>query len=326
MVIRRVLALLVVVLLAVGAVAQTAEISRKTVLRASPAKTAAALRSLEKREEVEILDPAAQDDYLHVETEEGLQGWALAKYVKVAPVADAEHPAQHAAAAAADTHAETVIRPTWAKPAPQVGTFTLDAKTCGADGSGATRDKETNRRKNRTDVPTAYHPVTWKAIRELKAPEKAPKSREKFSAEQLAMIAPFEGAAVQTVGYIVAIKPQASNSESCNCGWHGERATDWHIALVEHVGDGEKTSIVMEPTPRLKKRHLKWTKAMLSPWLNRDQPVRISGWLLFDPQHTNHLNKYRATLWEIHPITKIEVWDEDADKWVNLDDLPVDGS
>jgi hypothetical protein len=55
-------------------------------------------------------------------------------------------------------------------------------------------------------------------------------------------------------------------------------------------------------------------------------PVRINGWLLFDPQHTNHLNKYRNTLWEIDPITKIEVWDEDAEKWVDLDDLPASES
>ena len=43
--------------------------------------------------------------------------------------------------------------------------------------------------------------------------------------------------------------------------------------------------------------------------------------LLFDPQHTNHLKKYRSTLWEIHPITKIEVWDTDTEKWVDLDDV-----
>jgi hypothetical protein len=148
-----------------------------------------------------------------------------------------------------------------------------------------------------------------------------PKSRETFTPEQLEAIARFEGVAVQTIGYVVAIKPQASNTESCNCSWKGEKATDWHIALVEHPGDGEKTSIVVEPTPRIKKNHPKWTKGNLSPWLNVDTPVRISGWLLFDPSHTNHLNKYRSTLWEIHPITKIEVWDIDGEKWVTLDDV-----
>jgi hypothetical protein len=100
----------------------------------------------------------------------------------------------------------------------------------------------------------------------------------------------------------------------------GEEATDWHIALVEHPGDGEATSIVVEPTPRIKKNHPKWTEAKLTPWLNSDQPARISGWLLFSPQHTNHLKKYRSTLWEIHPITKNEVWDNDTNKWRHLED------
>ena len=33
-----------------------------------------------------------------------------------------------------------------------------------------------------------------------------------------------------------------------------------------------------------------------------------SGWLLFDPVHKGHLGTFRASLWEIHPITKIEVF------------------
>ena len=320
--IRRLLAVVVITVLSASAFAQTAEISRKTVLRKSPSKTGASVRTLEKGEEVEILDATPQNEFVRVETEDTLQGWVLAKFAKVAPAAGT----QPAAVAAAEAMAATSISDSWAKPEPHTGTFTLEGKTCGPDGSGDNRDKGTNRRKNRTDIPSSYHLVTWKAIDDLPTPPSpAPKSREKFSPEQLKVLAPFEGAAVQTVGYVVAIKPQASNSESCNCGWHGERATDWHIALVEHAGDGEKTSIVVEPTPRIKKLHPKWTKAMLSPWLNKDVPVRISGWLLFDPQHTNHLNKYRNTLWEIHPITKIEVWDEDAEKWIDLDDLPTSG-
>jgi hypothetical protein len=38
----------------------------------------------------------------------------------------------------------------------------------------------------------------------------------------------------------------------------------------------------------------------------QNQRVRISGWLLFDQEHPEQLGKTRATLWEIHPIIKIE--------------------
>ena len=47
---------------------------------------------------------------------------------------------------------------------------------------------------------------------------------------------------------------------------------------------------------------------MLSPWLNSDNPVRISGWLMPDPDHRNQLNRFRSTLLGIHSITKIKVW------------------
>lgn len=54
--------------------------------------------------------------------------------------------------------------------------------------------------------------------------------------------------------------------------------------------------------------------------MNSDAPVRITGWTMLDPEHRNHLNKYRMTLWEIHPITKIEVFRNG--EWVDLDQLP----
>jgi hypothetical protein len=316
---RRLLAVLGALVLNFALLADEAVVRRNVHLRESPSTSATSLRKLEPPEEVEILDPTEENGFLHVETEDGLEGWVYAKYVR------AQTPAGQVLPAAAATHSDaaTEISEDWSKPEPVVGTFTVNGVKCGPTGSGEKRDKETNRLKNRTDVPKSYHAVTWHAIADLDYPHPAPKSRENFSPEELAAITKYEGAAVQTIGYLVAIKPQKGNSESCNCGMKGETATDWHIALVEHTGEGEKTSIVVEPTPRIKKKHPNWTKNNLEPWLNEDIPVRISGWLLFDPQHTNHLEKYRSTLWEIHPITKIEVWDDDTDQWFNADNLPI---
>ena len=44
--------------------------------------------------------------------------------------------------------------------------------------------------------------------------------------------------------------------------------------------------------------------------------VRVSGWVMYDPEHPNMLRKTRGTLWEIHPVTKIEYMDGGA--WKNL--------
>ena len=77
---------------------------------------------------------------------------------------------------------------------------------------------------------------------------------------------------------------------------------------------------MVETTPRVRQSHPKWTTTALGPWKNTDAPVRISGWLMLDPEHRNHLGRYRSTLWEIHPITKIEVFTNG--KWVDLDQKP----
>jgi len=41
---------------------------------------------------------------------------------------------------------------------------------------------------------------------------------------------------------------------------------------------------------------------------------------MLDPEHRNMVGKYRGTIWEIHPITKIEVFKDG--QWVDLDQLP----
>lgn len=268
-------------------------------------------------EEVEILDPLERDGFLPVRTEGGIEGWVWAKFLRRQPPAEMLLPE----AAATVTKAATRISENWERPEPVARNFSVKGKVCGPTGSGENRDKGTNIRKNRVDVPDSYYLVTWDAIGDLPFPRPAPKNRDKFDADMLEPIEKIEGAAVQMVGYVAAIKPQRSSKESCNCSMTGEDATDWHVAIVENPGDGEKTSIVVEPTPRLKSRHPKWTAKNLEPWHDSDMPVRISGWLLYDPSHANHLGKFRKTLWEIHPVTKIEVWVVEDEKWVDLDDL-----
>ena len=96
-------------------------------------------------------------------------------------------------------------------------------------------------------------------------------------------------------------------------------------------GEGEDVAIIVETTPRVRKSHPNWTTARLKPWTghtgNQPNPtynhqrVRISGWLMLDPEHHDMINSgLRSTLWEIHPITKIEVWNNGH--WLDLDNQP----
>ena len=303
--------------LAVTGFAQTenAVAKRNTYLREGPSTKNKIIILLKAGDELELIDPEPTQNYYHVRTMDGEEGFAYTKNVtvKLAP-----EKIRKELAAPSGKPAEE-ISSDWEKPAPKKTTFQGKGGTCPWNGDNS--DPDTFINKNRADTPeqdrVPYHDVSWSAIAHLKFPVAKP-LRKNWTAEQIAEITPFEGIAVRTTGYLVAFKPQSAGSgEGTNCHFSAASDTDTHMALVEDVGDAEKTSVVIEFTPRFLKLHPNWKRAALSPWLNSDNPVRISGWLMVDPDHRNHLKRFRSTLWEIHPITKIEVW-KDND-WVDVD-------
>jgi hypothetical protein len=217
------------------------------------------------------------------------------------------------------------ISPTWSKGTPNKTTFNGLEGPCPFNGNGF--DPDQYALKNRTDIPASYHDVTWDAIRNLPFPGKddlanhAPKHRKDWLSEQVALIQPFEGIPVRVVGYVVAIRQQNTGAgEGTNCKFHKVGDVDTHVALVKSFGDGEGDAIVVEWTPRFLKDHPKWKNTRLEPWRDSERPVRISGWLMVDPDHWDMIGSYRGTFWEIHPITRIEVWKDGA--FVDLDSLP----
>lgn len=272
-------------------------IKRSTNLRPSPSTAQKPLEKLALADEVEIIDDTPQSGYYHVRAEDGTEGWVWGKNLRLV---------EEEAGALSSGQPATSISPTWDKPAPNKTTFHGIDGDCPWNGDDG--DRDTFVRKNRSDVPAAYHDVQWTTIHDLAFPKDKP-LRKNWTPEHLADIAQFEGVPIRTVGYIVAVKPQAGNEEGTNCRFSKVSETDIHIALVGEAGDGERNSVVIETTPRLLKLHPKWTKTTLAQYLNQDIPVRVSGWLMLDPDHRAHLNKYRHTLWEIHPITAIEVLD-----------------
>jgi hypothetical protein len=302
--------------------------SHKATLRADPSTEHPPRAILQPGEHLDLIDLSPKSGYYHVRDEDGEEGWVYVRSVEVVP--DTPPGAQPAAAQPSAAPATAGGRPpsttgivssiptNWQKPAPNTTTFDGPDGQCGPSGDGG--DKDTNTRKNRTDEPTEYHAVTWKALQTMTYPV-AGKSLDTWTDPQKAQIQPYQGIAVTVVGYLAALKPQDHGSgESTNCHFTNAVEVDWHVALVEKAGDAEPTSIVVETTPRVRKNHPHWTPQALHPFVNSDAPVRISGWTLLDPEHRAHLGRYRSTLWEVHPITKIEVFKDGA--WVDLDHLP----
>ena len=81
-----------------------------------------------------------------------------------------------------------------------------------------------------------------------------------------------------------------------------------------------RRAVVVEASPRLREQHTQWTTTVLRQLVGTDTQVRISGLLMLDQEHPEQIGKTRGTLWEIHPITKIEVFKNG--QWIDLDDLP----
>ena len=62
-----------------------------------------------------------------------------------------------------------------------------------------------------------------------------------------------------------------------------------------------------------------------TPWERGPARVRVSGWLMYDWQYDHVPTSWslqnaapRATGWEIHPVTRIERWDDATAAWVEV--------
>ncbi|MCU7495066.1 MAG: hypothetical protein HF314_03945 [Ignavibacteria bacterium] len=197
------------------------------------------------------------------------------------------------------------------KPQPRYASF----RGCPPEGDGG--DPELNRNKNRIDEGD-YIPVEFDAILGLSWPRDIERRDHKnWPAQARREIGKYEGIPVAVEGYLFGAKQ--SGPESCNCHGADKEFRDYHVWLVKTQGDDRTKSIVTEVTPSLREKHPNWELKNLNKIARQKQKVRISGWLMFDPEHPDQINKTRGTIWEIHPIMMIEV--EEDGKWVNIDDL-----
>jgi hypothetical protein len=186
---------------------------------------------------------------------------------------------------------------------------------CPPEGDGG--DPQLNQLKNRVDEGD-YYPVSFDAVIQLTWPKRVErKDRDKWTSQETAAIAKYEGIPIAVEGYLAGVKE--SGPESCNC--HGADPTmhDWHIWLTKTAGEDRTHSIVVETTPRVRANHPAWTIKLAEQIVKEQDRVRISGWLFFDPEHPDQIGNTRGTIWEIHPIMKIEV--QRNGKWVNADSL-----
>ena len=171
---------------------------------------------------------------------------------------------------------------------------------CPASGIAFTEPRRAlHRLKNRTEIPQTSDfddRVTLTSL--LQSGDDS----DRWSAKRAARIE----------GYVISVF--SARTELANCYW----GCDTHIHIATWPKLSPREQVVLETTPRIeawaKSQGWSWSAATLKQQLTGRQ-VRFEGWLLFDSGHSMEsentapgvAHNWRATAWEFHPVTKIEV-------------------
>jgi uncharacterized protein YgiM (DUF1202 family) len=261
--------------------AQTAVVTRNVNLRTGPSGTSAVIRLLEPPDELTILDPEKVNGYYEVRVAGGERGWVWARNVRATNGATA-----------------TASPPARSGP-PEI------YRGCPLEGS-AVQDhrKESNRQKNRVTLP---EPADLNPAVTIAALLQDSDDATRWSDARAASI----------VVYVVEVKK--GGEETVNCGERDIRYRDTHIDVVQSPDDRRKiVRVIVEVTPRwrafMQQQGEDWSTPALKQRL-QGRWVRFTGWLFWDFEHADeaeHSNaggdrNWRATAWEIHPVTEIKV-------------------
>ena len=179
---------------------------------------------------------------------------------------------------------------------------------CAAQGMGG--DAQLNELKNRTGT-IAPRSLTVNAVRRLPSPGAVTRNRSTWTAAARALVASWEGSEASVEGTLVAAKEQGLEAANCR------RADQLDIHLwLAAAGQSKSQAVVAELTPRWRAVNPAWNATTVGQLALLRTRVRLTGWLLFDEGHPDQVGKSRATLWELHPVTKIEILR--AGSWVEL--------
>jgi hypothetical protein len=168
------------------------------------------------------------------------------------------------------------------------------ALNCPSVGIALTKNaRNLHRLKNRTALPQATDFDSGVTLDALRQPGE---DRTRWSTDRAARV---QGEVID----VAYARPEATNC-------YNPCRRDIHI-LIAHRKDAQKNEqIVVEVTPNLRN----WSEETLQAQLVGHW-VEFEGWLYFDAGHAeesenispHNPENWRATAWEIHPVTKITV-------------------
>lgn len=162
-----------------------------------------------------------------------------------------------------------------------------------------------------------------RALNELKNRALIPSSRAIDSAVTMqSLLAPGNDAgrfntrrAATISGYVADVKVGGVETVNCHAELPADRDTHIELTLEPNNSD-ESKHVIVEVTPRwraeMAQRGEDWStgglrRQLVGRW------IEVTGWLLYDEEHEanaehthrGRANIWRATVWEVHPITSI---------------------
>jgi hypothetical protein len=115
----------------------------------------------------------------------------------------------------------------------------------------------------------------------------------------------------------IVVNVLVGGTETVNCKATDPLHRDTHIEIAQTANADSTKRVIVEVTPRwraeMKSLGVDWSTTGLQSLIGKR--VRFRGWLLFDTEHRSQAKNtapsnpkdWRATVWEIHPITSFTI-------------------
>ena len=189
--------------------------------------------------------------------------------------------------------------------------FLVAANLGGAREPGVPAFEHLQRQMRRDEVPQKYASISFAFFLNL------PSIPIRTMADLVA-VDEMERQAVSINGYIARVLPVPTKLA-------GHRTTDYNFQL--HLRPASTGRCLIEDSPRdvvtvvspaFQPPRTGWELDQLRLLCERQDRVRISGWLLYDHLSRQGVGRWRASAWAIHPVTRIEIWNAREQTWENL--------
>ena len=271
---------------------QVGVLTHNATLHSGPSKSSDNLGSLQAGDAVTLLGNGHRSGYLRVRTQTEDVGWVYEGYVRLVDPTELHEPAPSHTFHSGSTAAA-------AEPGPG------DFDACPDSGNAIPANvRVLNRLKNRSAPPHDSDIDSSVTLAAILAP--STNDAPRFN----------DGKGAEITGFVFRVIP-GGHFETTNCKKGDPVHRDTHIELTMSPTDTvEIRRVIVEVTPRWRAAELPdsvdWSTATLQQTLEGHW-AKVRGWLMFDAEHKSQAENthpggdrnWRATAWEIHPITAL---------------------